>query len=271
MLRRLLFVLCVLVTGGVVVAPAAARDDGGGDGETVNVAAAISLRGALADAGRAFEAATGRRVRFTFGSSGQLAAQAKAGAPIDLLISAAAKPVDDLIAAGAADAATRAVVAGNVLVLIAPPGDRSPPMSLGQIADPGVDRIAIGDPATVPAGQYARQALERLALWDAVKGKVVYGTNVRAVLDLATRGEVRAAIVYATDAAEAGDRVRVVATFDPGSHEPIVYVAVVTRQARSPDAAAAFAQFLRGAEGRAALAKHGFAPPPAATAETDGK
>jgi molybdate transport system substrate-binding protein len=228
--------------------------------DTITVAAAISMKDALADVAKQFEPDTGHTIKFTFGSSGQLAAQVKAGAPIDLFISAAEKQVDDAIAAGAADGATKTIVAGNELVLIAPPNDRAKPLTFQQLADAEVKRIAIGDPATVPAGQYARQALEHLKLWPALKDKLVYGTNVRAVLDLAINGEVHAALVYRTDALEAGDKIRVVAAADPKWHQPIAYVGVVTKTSATP-AAVDFLKHLEGEKAQATLRRFGFTAP----------
>lgn len=228
--------------------------------QTIDVAAAISLQDALLEIGRKYESATGETVRFTFGSSGQLAAQVKAGAPIDLFVSAAAKQVDDAIAAGAATKATRVVIAGNAVALIAPPGDRSKPVSFEQLADADLGRIAVGDPSTVPAGAYAKQALDHLQIWPKLRRRLVYCTNVRLVLELVIRGDVRAGLVYQTDALSAGDKVRVVATADATWHDPIEYVAVATPRA-SP-AAAAFLRHLAGEEAQATLRRFGFTEPP---------
>jgi molybdate transport system substrate-binding protein len=230
--------------------------------ETITVAAAISMKDALTDVARQYESDTGHTIKFTFGSSGQLAAQVKAGAPIDVFISAAEKQVDDAIATGAADKSTKTVVAGNELVLIAPPGDRAKPLFFDQLADAEIKRIAIGDPATVPAGQYAKQTLEHLKLWPRVEKRLVYGTNVRAVLDLVINHEVQAALVYRTDALEAGDkvRVRVVAAADPKSHDPIKYVAVTTKRASTP-AADGFSKYLTSEKAQSTLEKFGFTAP----------
>lgn len=229
--------------------------------EGIDVAAAISLQDALTAVGRQYQAETGHSVRFTFGSSGQLAAQVTAGAPVDLFVSAAAKQADDAIAAGAASKASRVVIAGNAVVLIAPPGDRSKPVNFEQLADEDLGRIAIGDPATVPAGAYAKQVLEHLQIWPTLKRRLIYGTNVRVVLDLVARGEVRAGLVYRTDAMQAGDKVRLVATADAAWHGPIEYVAVATNRT-SPEAAA-FLNYLSGEAAQATLREFGFAPPPA--------
>jgi molybdate transport system substrate-binding protein len=232
-------------------------------GETITVAAAISLKEALTRVAEQYQANTGQRVEFTFGSSGQLANQILYGAPVDLFISAANKQVDDLSKAGVVDDSTRIVIAGNSLVLIVPPESQSPPLdSLKLLAEAKTTRIAIGDPKSVPAGQYAEQALKHAGIADAVTDKLVRGMNVRQVLDYVQRGEVSAGLVYATDAKVAGDKVRVTNTVAAGDHEPIVYPAVVVKASSKRVAARRFLDFVLSEKGQAALKDFGFAPPP---------
>jgi molybdate transport system substrate-binding protein len=240
--------------------------------EPVRVSAAISLKDALEEAARAYKAAGGGEVEFVFGSSGELMAQIKAGAPADAFISAAGKQVDDLVRAGKVDEATRRVVAGNRLVLIVPAGaaaaGKARPGGFKDLADPAVGRVAIGEPRTVPAGQYAMQVLIALRLADGLGDRLVYGSNVRQVLDYVERGEAAAGVVYATDAKQAGDKVKVVATADPTTHDPIVYPAVVVRASRHKAEAQRFLDFLASEKGKAILAGYGFtdgAPAKAAT------
>lgn len=231
-------------------------------GETVSVAVAISLKDAMEGIAAAYKAESGDEVTFTLGSSGQLMAQIGNGAPIDAFISAANKQVDALIEKGKLDKATRRVVAGNRLVLIVPAGAKSAPASFNDLADPKHRRLAVGEPKTVPAGQYAKQVLEKLGVADALAGRLVYGANVRQVLDYVTRGEVAAGIVYATDAKAAGnDKVRVVATADPATHDPIVYPAAVVTKSDKRQAAARFLEFLAGEKARTILKDRGFLVP----------
>src|SRR4051812_43756680 len=198
----LTLILSALLTG------AAARP---ATADSITVAAAISLKDALTDIAQSYKSDTGETVQFTFASSGQLMAQIKNGAPIDAFISAAQSQVDDLAKANAIDDKTRRTIAGNALVLIVPAVAKSPPpASFKDLADPRHKRIALGEPRTVPAGEYAAQPLAALKLTDTVKPRAVYGSNVRQVLDYVERGEVAAGIVYATDALAAGDKVRVV-------------------------------------------------------------
>lgn len=230
--------------------------------DSITVAAAISLKDALAKVAAQYQSDTGQVVEFSFGSSGQLAGQIESGAPVDLFISAGNKQVDDLAKAGVVDKATRKVVAGNALVLIVPVDSKSPPNSLAALVDADVMRIAIGEPQSVPAGQYAQQAFAHAGVAEAVKDKLVFGTNVRQVLDYVERGEVSAGLVYATDAKVSGDNVRVTCTVDDAEHDPIVYPAVLVSTSKKQPAAGKFVEYLLSDKGQAKLREFGFAPPP---------
>jgi molybdate transport system substrate-binding protein len=234
-------------------------------GETISVAVAISLKGAMEEIGGAYEEKSGDEVRFTFGSSGQLMAQIRNGAPVDAFVSAAGKQVDELTEAGQLGKDGRREIAGNALVLIVPAdaGDGAP-ASFTDLADARHRRVAVGEPKTVPAGLYAMQVLTRLGVARTLADdrRLVYGANVRQVLDYVVRGEVAAGVVYATDAREAGaDAVRVVATADAGTHDPIVYPAAVVTASRKREAAGRFLEFLQGEEARRILKARGFTIP----------
>jgi len=250
MKRAISFLLACLITSAACA-------------ETITVAVAISLKDALSKLAAQYQAATGERVEFTFGSSGQLATQIANGAPIDLFISAASKQVDDLAKAGVIDDKTRRVIAGNALVLIVPPDSKSPPESLKALVRGEVTRIAVGEPRSVPAGQYAAQALRAAGVADVIKEKLVLGTNVRQVLDYVQRGEVSAGLVYATDAKIAGEKARVTCAVDGGDHEPIVYPAVAVKASAKQAAAMRFLDFLASEKGQAGLKEFGFTSPPA--------
>lgn len=226
------------------------------------VSAAASLGRALLELQPEFHRQhPGIRVRFNFGSSGALQAQIARGAPVDVFISAAQAPMDALIASGHVGPAAVRDLASNRLVLVRPePPTRGEPVSTwADLATDRARRIAIGNPAHVPAGQYARAVLEHLDLWTLVQPKLVFGEDVRQVLTWVERGEVEAGLVYWSDAAGSA-RVRVVAEAPPGSHLPIVYPMAGLRDSRHPDAAATFMEFLLGPTGQATLARHGFQP-----------
>jgi molybdate transport system substrate-binding protein len=227
----------------------------------VRIAAAISLREALTQIAADFEKVSGIKVELVFGSSGQLLAQIRNGAPVDAFISAAREQVDVLEGDGLTLPDTRQVIVGNALVLIVPADRRLGLQSFQDLARGDVRRVAIGEPATVPAGQYALQVFEKLKLVESLRGRLVYGTNARQVLDYVARGEVAAGVVYATDARTEKDRVTVVATADAAWHEPIAYPAVVLRAAAHADAAKRFLAQLAGPEAAAVFTRCGFALP----------
>jgi len=227
---------------------------------TFLVFAAASLKESLDEVAGAFRAATGDEARVAYGASSALARQVEAGAPAQVFISA------DLgwiayVEARHRTAAPRVNLLANELVLIAP--SKSAPRL--RIA-PGFDlaaalrggRLAVADPRAVPAGKYARAALESLGAWKAVENRLAPVADVRAALALVARGEAPLGIVYRTDAL-AEPRVRVVGTFPDSSHPPIVY-GMVLLQGATP-AARAFARFATSEPARAIWARHGFREP----------
>lgn len=247
---RWLGVMAVLVGFGAVQA------------ETITVSAAISLKESLVEIGRQYEAETGEKVEFNFGASGQLMAQIRQGAPVDLFISAARNQVEDLDKAGLLAKAPVKVVAGNRLVLVVPADAKDGPRGFSELAAGGVKRIALGQPKTVPAGEYAMQTLESLRIVREVRDRLIFGSNVRQVLDYVARGEVDAGIVYATDAMKAGGRVRVVATAETGTHKAIEYPAAIINASTKPATSQRFLDYIGGDKGQAILAKHGFVTMP---------
>ena len=222
------------------------------------VLAAASLQEVLNDAANAWAAKGHARPVLSFAASSALARQAASGARADLFISADTEWMDWLAARGAIDPASRATLAGNGLVLIAPRSS-SARLAIGEkgalAALVGGGPLAIADPSGVPAGRYARQALEGLGAWRAVERGVVRAENVRAALALVERGAARFGIVYATDA-RASRAVRVLATFPPGSHAPIFYPVARLKGARA--SAEGFRRYLLSAAGRALFRARGF-------------
>jgi molybdate transport system substrate-binding protein len=229
--------------------------------QPVTVFAAASLQTAL-DAIAAAWAARGGEARMTYASTSALARQIESGAPADVFISADRDWMDHLEARDLIRPETRRDLLGNRLVLIASGRDASP-VALG----PGLDlagllgpegRLAVADTASVPAGRYARAALESLGAWEGVAARLAEAENVRAALAFVALGEAPFGIVYATDAG-AEDAVSVVGVFPPDSHPPIVYPVALTVDAAP--AAAEFLAFLVGPEARAAFEAEGFILP----------
>ena len=225
------------------------------------VLAAASLQEALTDAANAWTAQRHSRPVLSFAGSPALARQIEAGAPADLFISADEDWMNHVAAKGMLRAGTRSPFLSNRLVLIAPAtstarlriGRNFP---LAQALGPG--RLAMADPASVPAGKYGRAALTSLGIWPGVSGKVAIAENVRAALTLVDRGEAPFGIVYATDAM-ASNRVRIVDTFPAGSHPRITYPLAILRASANPDTEG-FRRFLLSREGKAIFARRGFQP-----------
>lgn len=215
------------------------------------VLAAVSLQGALEDVAGAWTAQGHAAPVLSFAASSALARQIEQGAPADLYLSADEEWMDGLERADLLRAGTRGDVLTNRLVLVTRRGG-----TVRSLTALGDGRLALADPAAVPAGKYARAALERLGQWPAVEGNVVPAENVRAALALVARGEAALGIVYATDAL-ATDAVEVLATLPAESHPPIRYPAAVIAGSTHPDAEA-FRSFLGAGTARRIFAQHGF-------------
>jgi molybdate transport system substrate-binding protein len=224
----------------------------------LTVSAAASLTNAFRELAPAFEAGhPGTQVVFNFAASDTLLAQIAKGAPADVFASADEDAMDRAEAQKLVAASTRRDFAANTLVMIAP-GDST--LALAAPADlqqPAVKRIAIGNPASVPAGRYARGALEAAKLWAAVEPKAVMAQSVRQALDYVARGEAEAGFVYATDAAIMKDKVKVVATLPTAT--PITYPIAALAGAPNPQAARQFIEFIASPAAQAVLVRHGFA------------
>jgi molybdate transport system substrate-binding protein len=221
------------------------------------ISVAASLQNAMAEIATLYQQSHPRvKLTFNFGGSGALAQQIESGAPADVFLSAASKPMDQLASKGLILADTRRDLLHNQLVLIVSK-DSSQPSDFAGLAAGSVKLIALGEPASVPAGDYGRQVLEALHLWQAVQPKLVFAKDVRQVLSYVETGNAEAGIVYATDARES-DKVRVAATAPAGSHAPIVYPVAVVKDSRHVPAARGFAAFLAGSDAGAAFARHGF-------------
>lgn len=225
---------------------------------SIVVAAAASMSTVLDVARAEFEQLHPNvRIHFNFASTGTLQRQIEAGAPIDLFIAAAQQPVDRLIDVGLVQADEVTTVAYNEMVLIATKGRANDLHDWADLLNEPVRRIAIGNPQHVPAGQYARTALQSLELWNALQPRIVLAENVRQVVNYVARGEVDAGIVYSSDTV-ASDRVRIVAPAPKDSHPLVTYPMVIPGDAPSPEAARSFAKYLLSERGQQLLIDFGF-------------
>ena len=245
---RVLLFLCVLLL------PLTAR------AQDLTVFAAASLTDAMKDVSALWVQAGHPALRLSFGSSSTLARQIEQGAPANLVASADEKWMDYLAGKDLIAADTRKDLLGNDLVLVVP-ADKPVPVTIGPDFDlfgllGASGRLAVGDPAHVPVGIYAEQALKKLGMWDKIVPRLARTDDVRSGLLLVERGEVPAGIVYATDA-PVSKGVMVAGIFPDSSHDPISYPFAVTKAGDTAEARALLT-FLAGPQARAVFVRRGF-------------
>jgi molybdate transport system substrate-binding protein len=245
---RVLLLLCVLLV------PLASR------AQELTVFAAASLTDAMKDVSGQWVAAGHQPLRMSFGSSSTLARQIEQSAPVNVFASADEKWMNYLVDKKLIANETRKDLLGNDLVLVVP-ADKPEHVTIGPSFDLSAllgptGRLAVGDPAHVPVGIYAEQALKKLGLWNSVSSRLARTDDVRSGLLLVERGEAPAGIVYGTDAA-VSKAVMVAGIFPADSHDPISYPFAVTRSGDTPEARALLA-FLAGPEARSTFARRGF-------------
>lgn len=241
--------------------PAPPRDDGAeSPSQPVRLYAAASLTDVLTDVAARFESRGGGRVVASFGASSTLAQQIREGAPPGVFVSASAEWADRVVGWGLAEPGSRTDLLTNSLVVVVPRAAADPPSriaGLADLADGRFARIALADPAAVPAGKYARAALETAGVWERVAPRVVAAQDVRGALAWVARGEAPVGIVYVTDAASSA-AVEVAVRVPPDLHPAIVYPALVVKGAGP--GARALLEFLRSDEAREVFVAAGFAP-----------
>jgi len=229
------------------------------DPSSILVLAAASLADVLPLVARDWEAQGGTPVRFSFAGTSRLAPQVIQGAPADIFVSADRDWMDWVEERGGIREGTRRHLAGNSLVLAVPADVALPPGDLDELVAGNPDRIALAD-GNVPAGRYARQALESAGVFSTLESRIVSAGSVRGTLEWVARGEVDAGIVYATDA-KAEPRVQAAFVFPTGSHDRIDYSGAVTAGSAHPGDAAAFLAYASGPGGRALFDAAGFRAP----------
>ncbi len=228
--------------------------------EELIVSAAASLTNAFTEIGKAFESADrGAKITLNFAASGALLQQIEQGAPVDVFASADQKTMDQAREKNLLLAGSRKDFAGNSLVLIVPKDSRLPIESPGDLTGKDVARVSLGKPESVPAGRYTEESLRNERLWDTLQPKFIFGNSVRQVLDYVNRGEVDAGFVFATDAAAAKDKVRIITKME--KHKPIVYPLAVIAATRKKEAAQRFVDFVLSGDGREILSRYGFGEP----------
>jgi len=239
----------------LLVLPFAAQAQTGG---SITVLAAASLTNVMQEIGKSYQAATGKKIVFSFAGSMILAKQIEASAGADLFIAADSESMDYLDQKNLIARGTRTNLLGNALVLIAPANSnialRIAP-GFGLAAALGGGRLALATPDSVPAGRYGKAALTVLGVWDSVKDRLAQGEDVRATMAYVARGEAPLGIVYATDA-RVEPKVKMVGIFPENAHEPILYPAALIKDAK-PDGRR-FLAYLKTAGPRAVFRRAGF-------------
>jgi molybdate transport system substrate-binding protein len=259
-MRKTSLLLVIALLLPALVLPTVAR----AQPSPITVFAAASLTDVFKDLGAQWKARTGQDIRFSFAASGTLARQIEQGAPAAIFASADEKWMDELAQKDLLLRETRVSPIGNSLVLVAPANQAKPVVlekGTDLLALLGNGRLAVGEPSSVPAGIYARQALTWMGQWDALQPHLASADSVRAALLLVERGEAPYGIVYGTDAA-IDPGVKIVGTFPPASHDPVTYPFAVVKGTADPKAAIALLAFLAGHDAEPAFRKFGFSALP---------
>lgn len=225
---------------------------------TLTISAAASLTNVMTDLESAFSKAYPQvKLIYNFGASGALQEQIENGAPADVFISAGAEQISSLLEEQylVEDSIVNLLV--NEVVLVVPAAASSEIESFAELAGDQVQTLAIGDPDSVPAGQYAKEVLTSLDLLTAVSAKTVYCKDVRQVLTYVENGEADAGIVYATDAISS-DQVKIAAQAPDGTHEAIIYPAAIIKASEKHEVAKLFLDFLNTLEAVEVFESYGF-------------
>ncbi|MGG3563309.1 molybdate ABC transporter substrate-binding protein [Neobacillus rhizosphaerae] len=222
----------------------------------LTISAAASLQDALNEIKATFEKDHSIvKINYNFGSSGALGQQISQGAPVDLFFSAAKDKFDKLVQDGLIDKSKGTDLVGNELVLVVPNDSKKEIKAFKDLTKTA--RISIGTPEAVPAGQYAKETLEKLNVWKALEGKVVYAKDVRQVLTYVETNNVDAGLVYKTDAL-ISKKVKIVATAEENTHAPIIYPLGVIKNSSHPKEAQLFYDYLQSETSMKILEKYGF-------------
>jgi molybdate transport system substrate-binding protein len=228
---------------------------------SLTVSAAASLQDALEAIAPLFEQSNPTiQVSYNFGSSGSLQQQIEQNAPVDVFVSAATKQMDALQEKDLILTDTRQDLLTNQLVLIVPQNSTLNITDFRQLAEVNVSKISIGEPRSVPVGQYAEEVFTNLGLTESLQPKFVFANNVRGVLAAVESGNADAGVVYETDA-KLSNRVEVVAIANRSLHSPIVYPIAVIKSSSNISAARAYTQFLAGGSAQAVFEQFGFGQP----------
>ncbi|MBT2734155.1 molybdate ABC transporter substrate-binding protein [Bacillus sp. ISL-7] len=224
----------------------------------ITISAAVSLDSALMEIKTQFEKTNKQiAILYNLGGSGALKQQIIQGAPVDIFISASKDHFEELAIKGLIDEKKQTDLLSNQIVLITNKSKPAPLTNFKDLNKSGIKKVAIGTPATVPAGMYAKQTLQKLDIWDRLQSKIIQTKDVRQVLTYVETNSVDAGIVYMTDL-KGSDKVKVVTVADEQSHEPIIYSAGIIKSSVKKKEVSLFYDYLQTPTARAIFKKYGF-------------
>jgi molybdate transport system substrate-binding protein len=250
-MRRRVGGLIVMLLLGVANSSAEAKTE-------LLVSAAMTFKDVLTRLAEDFEKThQDVKISLNFAASGQLMAQIENGAMVDIFISAGTKEMDTLAAKDFIVGDTRFDLVSNRLVLIKNKTQQLPLNTIADLANKEVKRIAIGNFESMPAGRYTKEALTFYHLYDAIQPKLIFGENIRQIVDYVARGEVECGVVFVTDA-HTNAQVEVVVEFPAETHTPIIHPAAVIKSSQQIEIAKVFLLFLRSKESQVIFKAYGF-------------
>lgn len=260
-ISNLLFIFLLLVACSNTSNSAQDSADGENEGVAGNVeltiSAAASLKEALDTIQVAFQEEHPEVVlTFNYGASGSLQQQISQGAPVDLFFSAAEDKFERLVEDGTIAEEDGVDLLGNELVLIVPKGDQTI-REFKDLIKTGISNISIGTPETVPAGKYAKEALEEMDLWDELESNIVFAKDVRQVLSYVETENVEAGLVYQTDALTS-EKIDIVASLDAKTHTPIIYPVGIIKDSDQYETAKVFFDYVQSDEALKVFEEYGF-------------
>ncbi len=221
------------------------------------VSAASSLKDVFTELGKNFEKKNNIKIVFNFAASGLLKTQIETGAPVDLFASAALSDIEGLEKKDLLISGSKVEFARNELVLVQSTNVKIKIQNLEDLKNTEIKRIALGNPKTVPAGRYAKEVLDHDKLFESLNSKMVFGENVRQVLDYVSLGEVDAGFVFATDLYH-NDKVKLALRIPSEKHGAIIYPMAIIKTSKNIESAKAFLQFVTSKESKNVFQKFGF-------------
>ena len=227
------------------------------ENKDILVLAAASLTDVLTELANNYKTETGTTVTFSFASSGALQTQIEAGSPADIFFSAAQKQMDALQEKDLIDTDTRKDLLKNKVVLISPNNSTLNIKSFTDMTNANVTKMGLGEPKSVPVGQYSEEILSNLSILDTVKQKAIYGSDVRNVLSWVRTGEVDCGIVYATDAQIAND-INIIAEAPEGTHKKVIYPIAIVKSSANKEEAKKFIDYISNDKAAEAFKNYGF-------------